>query len=98
MNWKQLIRQRANNARLPWHHALIAITPDELGIAVQGTDDSTAAHADTRPALRRLADAIGITAEEYSTGNFLHSGTYASVWLPLPKALAQIETAKQEKP
>ena len=96
MTKKQLIRQRAENARLPWHQALIYMTQEELCIAVKGTEDSTAAHVDTRAALSRLADAIGITAELYITGKFQHSGTYASVWLPLPKALAQIETAKQK--
>jgi hypothetical protein len=90
MTKKQLIRQRAENARLPWHDAQIEITRDELCIAVQGTEDSTAAHTDTRPALSRLADAIGITAELYITGTFLHSGTYARVWLPLPKVLTYL--------
>lgn len=89
------IRNLANDANTPYHNVTVEIVGGNLMLTVEGIEDTTATHGMTRKSLARVADAIGISDDLYITGNFTHSGSFASVSFPAAKVEADIEASKE---
>jgi hypothetical protein len=89
MNIQDIIT-RAESAHAPYHAVEVVEADGNLSICVRGVQDDTATHVTTRKALGAVGDAIGIPNELWIKGQFMHSGNFASVSLPLADVLAAI--------
>jgi hypothetical protein len=89
------IKYLADQAHTPRHSVTVEEAGDQLYIAVAGIEDDTATHATTRSALSGVGDAIGIPDGLWIKGRFGHSGSHASISLPMAavqEALAAAES------